>query len=199
MPDDVLTSEIIALLAAPFPLASIEIKPGATTQAKDKCLCLAYADSRAYMERLDAVVGPSNWSARYEMLSPTIIQCAVTICGVTKHDVGDLPANDPNAATVASAQAFKRACSNFGLGRYLYSLPQKWADYDVQKRKVVNSQRVAQELYRLAGYSTEDQVIDVVPHSVPGGTVVHAPAPERPRRALSQRPHPGELERARPS
>jgi hypothetical protein len=42
---------------------------------------------------------------------------------------------EENAATTAEAQAFKRACSAFGLGRYLYSVPQVWADYDSSKRQ----------------------------------------------------------------
>jgi hypothetical protein len=37
----------------------------------------------------------------------------------------------------AEAQAFKRACSAFGLGRYLYSLPQVWAEYNQEKREIV--------------------------------------------------------------
>jgi len=41
---------------------------------------------------------------------------------------------EENAATSAEAQAFKRACAKFSLGRYLYSVPQVWADYDPAKR-----------------------------------------------------------------
>jgi len=33
-----------------------------------------------------------------------------------------------NAGTAAEAQAFKRACSCFGLGRYLYDLEGQWVD-----------------------------------------------------------------------
>jgi len=39
------------------------------------------------------------------------------------------------AGTAAEAQAFKRACSMFGLGRYLYGLPALWVDYDAQTRQ----------------------------------------------------------------
>src|SRR5690606_29548632 len=37
----------------------------------------------------------------------------------------------------AEAQAFKRACAKFGLGRYLYSLDARWVDYDQDKRQLV--------------------------------------------------------------
>jgi hypothetical protein len=36
--------------------------------------------------------------------------------------------------TAAEAQAFKRACSCFGLGRYLYDLEGQWVDLDEKKR-----------------------------------------------------------------
>src|SRR4029453_17680846 len=41
-----------------------------------------------------------------------------------------------NAATAAEAQAFKRACSVFGLGRYLYDVPAVWVDLDEYNRPV---------------------------------------------------------------
>jgi hypothetical protein len=36
--------------------------------------------------------------------------------------------------TRAEAQAFKRACSCFGLGRYFYDLPRTWVDLDENRR-----------------------------------------------------------------
>ena len=39
-------------------------------------------------------------------------------------------ADDSNAMTAADAQAFKRACSCFGLGRYLYEFHGSWVDLD---------------------------------------------------------------------
>ncbi|HEX3103539.1 MAG TPA: hypothetical protein VHQ22_03765, partial [Terriglobales bacterium] len=39
-----------------------------------------------------------------------------------------------NAGTSAEAQAFKRACSCFGLGRYLYYFTGVWIDIDDRKR-----------------------------------------------------------------
>src|SRR5207237_7758434 len=41
-----------------------------------------------------------------------------------------------NAATRAEAQAFNRACSCFGLGRYLYDLDKVWEDLDQYNRPV---------------------------------------------------------------
>jgi len=92
---------------------------------------MPYADMRAYESRLDEVAGVENWSSTYTI---TARRVALTICGVTKSGIGDYPpdAGDENVAT--SAQAFKRGCAAFGLGRYLYNLPPTWCAYDGQRR-----------------------------------------------------------------
>jgi len=47
---------------------------------------------------------------------------------------GEEWADDQNAVTSAEAQAFKRACVCFGLGRYLYYYTGTWVDVDEHKR-----------------------------------------------------------------
>ena len=47
---------------------------------------------------------------------------------------GEEWADDQNACTRAEAQAFKRACTCFGLGRYLYYYAGRWVDLDERKR-----------------------------------------------------------------
>jgi len=54
---------------------------------------------------------------------PLEVICQLTILGVSKGDVGELSEEGDNAHTSAVARAFKRACSDFGLGRYIYGLP----------------------------------------------------------------------------
>jgi hypothetical protein len=134
-----LTSEVLAQLSEPFPPDVIQFKPGATTRDKDRALALAYADTRAYLDRLDEIVG-ADWSDDYEV-SPDgqRVVCHLTIGGVTRCDVGEEEAIDKNTTTSAAAQAFKRAAAKFGLGRYIYHLPQMWVDYDAQKRRFTDS------------------------------------------------------------
>jgi hypothetical protein len=134
-------------LCKPFAAALVELKPGATTQDKSRALCMPFVDSRAYQTRLDRVVGPEGWSVEYRPLSDRAVLCRLTILGVTREDVGECNANDENAATSAVAQSFKRACSAFGLGRYLYHLPQIWAAYDAQKRQIVDVAGVVAQMY----------------------------------------------------
>lgn len=134
-------------LCKPFARALVELKPGATTQDKSRALCMPFVDSRAYQTRLDRVVGPEGWSVEYRPLSDRAVLCRLTILGVTREDVGECNVSDENAATSAVAQSFKRACSAFGLGRYLYSLPQVWAAYDAQKRQIVDVAGVVAQMY----------------------------------------------------
>jgi len=140
-------SQILEALSEPFPSHEVEFKPGATNREKTKALALAYVDSRPYIQRLNLVC--PDWNDEYQvMMLPdrVVVLCRLTIAGVTRTGDGECLLNggeegeraEPNAVTTASAQAFKRACVKFGLGAYLYALPQVWCDYDQAKRKIIN-------------------------------------------------------------
>jgi|GEM_PF-3599422 Uncharacterized protein conserved in bacteria len=135
-------------LLRPFAKADVELKPTATTGDKSRALASPYVDMRAYFARLDKICGPEHWSHTI-VLSDAGAVCALTLFGVTKSATGDYPRDksDENPATSAEAQAFKRACSAFGLGRYLYSLPQVWADYDQKTKQIVNAAGVVAQMY----------------------------------------------------
>lgn len=135
-------------LCKPFAQSLIELKPGALTQDKSRGLAMPFVDLRSYFTRLDRVVGPEHWSYTYQLASRGVV-CALTIFGVTKSAIGDFPlsADDENPATSAEAQAFKRACAAFGLGRYLYSLPQVWGDYDKDKKRFIDPRRIVAQMY----------------------------------------------------
>src|SRR5919206_5132712 len=129
---------IFAALSAPFPLEVVELKPGAIAEDKKRALALAYVDARHYQARLDTVVGPDGWHVAYRPWGERAVICALTILGVTREDVGEAEKGDPNQATSAAMQAFKRACAAFGLGRYLYtSLPHLWVSAEPRGRSWV--------------------------------------------------------------
>jgi hypothetical protein len=66
-----------------------------------------------------------------------LVTCTVTIIGLWSHSgTGEEWADDDNGMTSADAQAFKRACSCFGLGRYFYDLPAIWVDLDQHRQPV---------------------------------------------------------------
>jgi Rad52/22 family double-strand break repair protein len=88
---------------------------------------LAYITARDVQNRLDAVVGPGNWSTRFRVLGrdPWVIECTLTVCGSSRADVGY--SNAPDAedeaepAKAAYSDALKRAAVGFGIGRWLYA------------------------------------------------------------------------------
>lgn len=125
--------ELMEELAKPFDPDRVEWKPQATKGPR--ALAIAYADARAYQDRLNAVAG-AEWSDDYEILAGgAVVLCRLTVAGVTRSDIGEAPANDRNTATSALSQAFKRAAVKFGIGRYLYDLPKAWVDYNPQRKR----------------------------------------------------------------
>jgi len=123
-------------LRKPFHPAHVTWKPGAVSKDQTKALALAYADLRAYQNRLDEVCG-LDWSVTYTPWGERLV-CHLTIQGVTRSSSGEPDSqaapgalSAENAGTTTEAQAFKRACAMFGLGRYLYNLPSVWVEYDL--------------------------------------------------------------------
>ena len=125
-------TEVMEALAKPFPVGLVYWKPQALTKDKTRGLAAAYADPRAYEDCLNATV-PEDWSTTATFVTTgRKVVCTVhlTILGVTRAGDGDADWDDANTATSAYAQAFKRAASRFGLGRYLYGLPSVWKEMD---------------------------------------------------------------------
>lgn len=136
------------ILCKPFPQHLIELKPGATTKDRTRALVMPYADPRAYFTRLDRVVGPDGWQVEYRVPAPGQVICRLTILGHVREDVGECHPSDENAFTSAAMQALKRACAAFGIGRYLYSLPQLWTDYDDAKKQITGDRAaIVRQMY----------------------------------------------------
>ena len=152
--------EIKVALEVPFDPGEIKWRVTATVPQQTKRgpqkrgQVVAYADQRAYTDRLNAIFGEWGWTRSYdvqvaqnfERKSPgdktqTAISAKVVVVSrVTIHQlgthtgVGEEWADDENAATRAEAQSFKRACACFGLGRYLYDVEKVWVDLDQHNR-----------------------------------------------------------------
>lgn len=126
-------NELLTKLSAPFHPSSITWRPGALTKDRTKGLAMAYADLRAYQNRLDEVCG-LDWACAYTPWGDRII-CHLTINGITRSSTGEADSERGEfSGTAAEAQAFKRACAMFGLGRYLYNMPSLWVEYDEKAR-----------------------------------------------------------------
>jgi hypothetical protein len=142
--------QVVALLELPFEPSVIEWRVTNTTKdTPPRGLVIPYADQRAYTDRLNALFSPSGWTRRYAVhtrpnfqrdkdqktVAKVFVTCELTIFGIGSHSsTGEEWADDQNAGTAAEAQAFKRACCCFGLGRYLYHFSGFWVDLDSHKR-----------------------------------------------------------------
>lgn len=121
-------------LSEPFPLASLGFKPQMVKN--NRALAVVYIDARDVMDRLDAAVGPENWQDEFTPLPDGQVVCRLSLRvngeWVAKSDVGgesEQPDND-DRKKAAFSDALKRAAVKWGVGRYLYSMPSQWCDYD---------------------------------------------------------------------
>lgn len=139
-------ADLAAALAAPFPPNEVQWK--AQSVKGSRALAVAYIDARAVMDRLDAVVGPAGWQDAFTLLPDGNVVCRLALHlegeWVPKEDVGgESDQQDEGDKRKASfSDALKRAAVKWGVGRYLYSLPSQWVDYDPQKKQIVGTPRL---------------------------------------------------------
>jgi hypothetical protein len=155
----------VGQLEVPFDSSVIEWRVTNTSKGKVngslRGQVIPYADQRAYTDRLNELFSPAGWTRKYAVhtsanfqrdrdqktTAKVFVTCDLTIFGFGSHSAtGEEWADDENAGTSAEAQAFKRACSCCGLGRYLYNFTGVWVDLDDRKRP--------QTTPRLAGWAT---------------------------------------------
>ena len=132
-------AEIRRRLADPFPASVVGWKAQAVKN--NRALAVCFIDARDVMDRLDDVFGVDGWQDSYDVLpeGSAVCRLAVRIGSewVTKTDVGS-PSEQPDSGDrmkAAYSDALKRAAVKFGIGRYLYSLPAIWTDYDSVKKQ----------------------------------------------------------------
>lgn len=135
----------VAELEVPFSPSLIEWRVVKVTEDRSRGQVIPYADQRAYTDRLNELFTPAGWTRKYtvhtsatfersrdnKVAAKVFVTCDLTIHGIGSHSAtGEEWTDNENAGTSAEAQAFKRACSCFGLGRYLYNLTGVWVDLD---------------------------------------------------------------------
>ncbi len=128
------TSLIQEALKAPFPRGDIEFRVGRVSAKNHKANVLAYITARGIMNRLDLVFGLEGWTDEYEVLQ-TGVKCRLSVKigkdWVTKEDVA--PFTNIEALKGAFSDSLKRAGVKFGIGRYLYDLPEHWVDIQAER------------------------------------------------------------------
>lgn len=131
-----------AKLQEPFTAAEIDWRVIRTTKDKTKGQVAAYVDSRAIQNRLDSVVGKDNWQNDFITVSGADNNATAHICKlsiyypergewIVKSDGAGCTDIEPIKGGLSNA--FKRAASMWGMGRYLYELKNIWVMLDEYK------------------------------------------------------------------
>jgi len=142
--------ELCAALEVPFDPRVINWRVTNTSRnGKLRGQVIPYADQRAYTDRLNELFTPAGWTRRYNVhtsanfergkdqrtVAKVFVTCELGITGLGMHSAtGEEWSDDENAVTSAEAQAFKRSCACYGLGRYLYHFNGVWVDLDDRRR-----------------------------------------------------------------
>jgi hypothetical protein len=130
-------NEIYSRLKRPFDPKLISWRVGATSEDKASGIALAYIDARDVMQRLDEVFG-LDWQCRYSHAEgKTVCEIGVLVGDTWIWRAGGAGDTDVEAEKGAISDAFKRAAVLFGIGRYLYSLPNKWVPIKAKGRSFV--------------------------------------------------------------
>lgn len=123
-------------LKEPFPTSLVSWRVGATNAKKNNGkatsgIALAYIDARDVMERLDEVCGIQNVRVSHPIANGKT-SCRISIKigdeWVWKENGAGDSAMD--AEKGAFSDSFKRAAVLWGIGRYLYDVPNIWVDLD---------------------------------------------------------------------
>ena len=121
-----------------------KIKGAKSARDATQGLALPYIDARDVINRLNDVVGADNWQCRYPMAAGSLLICEI---GIRINDVYDADtgihsggewiwkANGAGDTQVEAekgkcSDSFKRAAICWGIGQYLWYLPNAWVQID---------------------------------------------------------------------
>ena len=168
-------------LRAPFPSKDIEWRLQSVDKDKLRGLAVPYIDSRAVQNRLDEVFGIYGWqntfSPWHSRKKGASGQIESQICGISVFDknTGEWVtkwdgAEDTNIEPIKGglSDSFKRAAVQWGIGRYLYDMPNifvqavpyrdsyRIADHE-KKRLMEAHEKFVSEKFSMKPGSTQDQ------------------------------------------
>lgn len=126
----------IEALEAPFDIEEIKQRPLVTKKDKSAALPANYIDARTVAKRLDEVVGPMLWQRDHKEIKG-VVYAGIGIYSeeinqwIWKWDSG--VESNMEKEKGESSDSFKRAAVNWGIGRFLYELPEMWVDGKASK------------------------------------------------------------------
>jgi len=116
-------------LKEPLAREDIEFRVCRTSVKARKLNVIAYLTARGIMSRLDEIFGINHWKDEYEVLTDGV-KCKLSVYldgeWVTKEDVASF--TNIEALKGAFSDSLKRAGVKFGIGRYLYDVPDYWVE-----------------------------------------------------------------------
>lgn len=132
--DDSTIEENIHELSKPFPakdvLWRIEQSGVSKSSGNPWAKVLAYIDNRAIVDRLDEIIGATNWSNDFKQGPSGGVLCCIAIRvgkeWIAKWDGAENTQYQPVKSGLSAAM--KRSASQWGIGRYLYNLEDGWAN-----------------------------------------------------------------------
>lgn len=137
----------LSRLDEPFAPEDIEWRiqqAGRSGQGKIYAMVLAYVTNRAIMARLDEVCGKANWRNEYQPAPAGGVMCGLSIRvddeWITKWDAAEN--TQVEAVKGGMSGAMKRAAVQWGIGRYLYSLEEAFAEVSTERRNGWNRVRL---------------------------------------------------------
>lgn len=139
----------------------IECRIGMAKEGKGISLLL-YKDARCDMAILDDTFGPMNWQRHH---SRDNANCVVAVWDkekgtwVEKEDVGTAGVTEPEKAL--ASDSFKRACTNWGIGRELYTAPFIWVPADKVELIQYNGKTSTRDKFSVESISYNEKTGDI--------------------------------------
>src|SRR5512139_2583230 len=142
---------ILARLAEPFKPSELEWRGEPrgvdvrSMKSGDKCkvLVFTYVQARAIQNRLDIVLGGQNWYDVYTAGPAGGVICSLSLRlggeWITKQGMAEN--TQIEAVKGGESEALKRAAYKWGIGRYLYEMPEAWCEAVVKGKGVVLTER----------------------------------------------------------
>lgn len=144
----------------------IDCRPQSIAKDGTWASLLLYTNARVGMNMLDELYGPTGWQRTHEIIDGQLF-CTIEIwdnekrCWVKKQDVGKN--SDIEAEKGRASDAFKRACTNVGIGRSLYSAPHIFINLYADEITTYNNGSIrlkAKVSFAVKSISYKDNIID---------------------------------------
>lgn len=148
--------------------SEIDVRVQSITSYKDECkgaTLLLYKDARVDMDLLDEEYGKLGWQRTHEFKDGKLY-CTVSVWDkeknqwISREDVG--VESNTEAEKGQASDSFKRACTNFGNGRELYTSPFIWVDAnDFNYKATTNKDKHGNTIFQTKdSFSVEEIVIE---------------------------------------